>query len=186
MIEGDNLRKDMYLVFGKTELKHFVFDHIHPAYQHVYVMFKSRGGSMWQIINPRSSHIEYDVVPTTICPTVDAYAKSGSIILPVKVDIQADKLIHRLNVFSCVDVVKGVLGVRDWTCFTPLQLYNRIRKGRYRHIEQLSDARLVIYGGYYEYGQNCSEEGSTSSGNGKQTTANRATAATKTESTSGS
>jgi hypothetical protein len=53
----------------------------------------------------------------------------NSIILSIRAIIKPENYRHTLCVFNCVEVVKSLIGVRAFWCWTPYQLYKRLSHG---------------------------------------------------------
>lgn len=93
----------------------------------MYAMRKSEGGQFWQIINPLISYISVELVTIDEYPHPRCWAESDAVILPVTAKI-ADQARWTFCVFNCVEVIKGLLGIKSFWTLTPWQLYKHLRR----------------------------------------------------------
>lgn len=125
---GCNLVKTVYVVFKKTELKHWVYDLLDPCFQHCYTVESSEGGQFWIITDSKIEYLSVRIEAKSVYPTVRDLCPD-SVILSTKVIIKPNSYRYTLCVFNCVEVVKAVLGIRSFWCWTPYQLYKRLSHG---------------------------------------------------------
>lgn len=126
MQTGQIQRVKYYIVFTKSGFKHWIFKLLDPDFQHVYAMRKSPGGQFWIVINPLRSHIQTDILLVDDYPHPRTFAGVDSVVVPVESMIDIERERWGLCVFNCVEVVKGLLGIKDFWLLTPRQLYKRI------------------------------------------------------------
>jgi len=119
---------DCYVVFTKSSYKHWVMRLFNRQISHVYVMLKSTGGHFWHIINPHVNRLEVRAEFVEDYPHPRQYAGVNAVIVPVRAYI-SDKPRWGLCFFTCVEVVKSVLGIKDFWIMTPWQLYKYLMKG---------------------------------------------------------
>lgn len=112
-----------YVVFTTTDLKYWIFKYLDPYFQHCYFMKKSKGEQFWLIINPRVSHISTNMLPIDMYPDPRSYAGEDAVIIPIKTTIKLGEVKPMFCVFNCVEVVKGLLGIKKFWIHTPRQLY---------------------------------------------------------------
>jgi len=123
---------DLYhVVFASSNYSHWVFRFLDPNFQHCYIIGESYGGQYWRVINGRRSHLQVDVEPKSLYPTIKDYCEEGSTVVTVQADININRSLQFFNIFTCVDVVKAVLGINSFFIWTPKQLYRRLKNGRY-------------------------------------------------------
>ena len=96
---------------------------------HCYVMIKSEGGEIWQIIEPNTSHLDISIEFVQEYPYPRLYAGPEAVILPVRAFI-GTRPRWGVCIFSCVDVVKSILGIKSFWTMTPYQLYKYLVKER--------------------------------------------------------
>ncbi len=80
------------------------------------------------MVDCTQSHIDVRIISTDDYPHPRAYAGEGAIILALTVTVNPKNKMARLCVFSCVEVVKGCLGIDKTLIFTPYQLYKYLTK----------------------------------------------------------
>ena len=97
-----------------------------PGFSHVYAIRESDGGAFWIEANARRActtvdiHSQLDILhPSELAP------KNATII---RVDVRIPKDFQRCKVgfFTCTELVKSLIALKDWRIFTPYQLYKRL------------------------------------------------------------
>jgi hypothetical protein len=123
---------DLYhVVFTKAAYEHWFFRFLDPDFQHCYIIGESYGGQYWKVINNHRSHLQVDMEPKSLYPTVRDYCGDGAKIITIRSAVDLHKPLQFLNIFTCVDVVKGVLGINSFFLWTPKQLFRRLKNDRY-------------------------------------------------------
>lgn len=136
MIPGGPLTETWHVVFTHSSMKHWLIDRLAPGFGHCYAMKSSRGGQYWAVIDGKRSHLDVQIEPKELFPTVRSFAGDGATIVTVNVTYRPLLPNHWLSVITCTDIVKRCLGITDWHCWTPHQLHKRITGGRYgRYIQ---------------------------------------------------
>ena len=118
---------EYFVVFKKTELKHWIFRFLDSEIQHVYAMRKSEGEQFWIIIDPLRSHTQVKMVLVDDYPHPRCYTGEDAVIVPVKSTIDAKTNRWTLCMFNCVEVVKSLIGIRSFWTFTPYQLFKLLK-----------------------------------------------------------
>lgn len=116
-----------FIIFTRSKLKHWVFRFLDSEIQHVYAMWKSPGGQMWVVLNPASSHTRLELLTVDEYPHPRCYTGENSVIIPVKTTINVLNRRWGPCIFNCVEVVKSLLGVKNFWIFTPYQLLKHLR-----------------------------------------------------------
>jgi len=127
-MEKDELNKDYedwYIVFAKSDVRHWVFRFLDPCFQHCYAVKESPGGQFWIIVNSRSTYTDITIKPKLDFPHIRLLCPDD-VILPIRAKINADSYKWHFGLNTCVDVCKGVIGLNNWRIFTPYQLYRWI------------------------------------------------------------
>ena len=119
---------EYYLIFTKTKLEHWVFKLLDPVFQHVCAWQKSEGGCFWTVIDPIRSHTSVFNLTVDDYPHPRCYYGPDAVILPVRVTIHDDNIVQGFGFFTCVTVIKSLLGLRNFRIMTPFQLYKYIRE----------------------------------------------------------
>ena len=120
-----------HIVFTQTNDTHWIFRWIHKKKQHCYVVKESLGGMFWIVINGRRSHLDVETYSKDYYPRLMDMLGEGDHVMTVITEYDVNLRNHQLSVISCTDVVKRCLGITDWLCWTPNQLYKRIKRGKY-------------------------------------------------------
>lgn len=118
---------EWFIIFTKSELKYWLMDKLEPNFQHCYAMKKSDGGQFWMIVNPMRSHTQVLLESVDEYPHPRLYTGEESVIVPIRANIDPMLNRHTLCVFNCVEVLKSLLGIKDFWLWTPYQLYKRLR-----------------------------------------------------------
>lgn len=124
---SESTTEEWYVVFTDSKYNNVLTPFLTEGFHHVYAMQKTEGGIMWHIINPMRSHIHVDLEPVDKYPHPRVYAGDDAIILPIKAIIDTSRFRGTLGVFNCVEVIKGLLGIREFWIWTPYQLYKHLR-----------------------------------------------------------
>ncbi|MDR3126093.1 MAG: hypothetical protein LBT92_00490 [Rickettsiales bacterium] len=86
-----------------------------------------RRGSRIVIVNPMESRIE--IIESDLFCNADELIKAlapGSTVVRTKI---CESEGYSFGIFSCVEVVKKILGIKDWRIATPMQLYRKLTEG---------------------------------------------------------
>ena len=134
MNSGGNHNLIYHVIFTKAKHHHWLFRWLHKDFQHCYVVRESRGGQYWIVANGTYSHLDLELEPKELFPTIMEWADEGDTILTVKVAIDPLLPTTQLSVISCTDICKRALGIRDWLCWTPYQLYKNIKGNKYGEV----------------------------------------------------
>lgn len=130
MKQGSQEKAEWFIVFTSSTLRHWLMRWLNPHFQHCYAMKKSAGGHLWVIIDPMSCYTKVTTEIVDDYPHPRLYAGANAVIVPVMAHLNPSKRLHNLCVFNCVEVVKSLLGIKDFWLWTPRQLYERLTNGR--------------------------------------------------------
>jgi len=128
MDQSSNYIQCWYVIFRKTRLKHWIFKWLDSEFQHVLAIKESPGGEFWLVVDGKNSCTDVRLLSKIDYPHIRCI-EPDSVILSIRAIIQPENYRHTLCVFNCVEVVKSVLGIRAFWCFTPYQLYKRLSHG---------------------------------------------------------
>ena len=117
-----------YVIFRPTTLKHWIFRWLNPHFQHCYAVKESPGGEFWIVVDAKNSFTQVRMLSKMDYPHI-RLLEPDSVILSIRAIINPDNYRYTLCLFNCVEVVKSVLGIRAFWCFTPYQLYKRLHHG---------------------------------------------------------
>ena len=112
---------DWYVVFTKTNKHHWLLSRLKGA-QHCFAMAKSPGGSYWIIINAGWTNIGVEMAIVDDCPTPEDYWGDECEVIPVDATAISSYNRQMFGVFTCVSIVKGLLGINKRFIITPNQL----------------------------------------------------------------
>ena len=132
-VENPQAHKRAIVAFGgSSELK--LLRYLRPGFRHCFVLVHSQG--VWVMYNPLSIGTEIDVWPgdceEQLCHWL---ALNGYTIVEANVqNLRSGAL--PWNVFSCVEAVKRVLGIRAPRIWTPWQLYKFLTDDRKKIIDK--------------------------------------------------
>lgn len=123
MISSSRLTEDWYVVFTSSRLKHWLTRWINPDFAHVKLVKEDDG--LWVIVDSKNSFTQITLELIDDYPHIRKLCPNA-VILAVKTHINPNKYQWHLGIHSCVDVAKGILGIREFFVFTPYQLYRYI------------------------------------------------------------
>lgn len=119
------IKTRVFVVFERSVNPRWYQTFLKPEFQHCYAMIDA--GDSWLVIAPAWELLTFELRGKWLFPTVRDYAGDYATIVDCKVSIRPGKCVGFVGLFSCVAVVKGVLGVSDFFVWTPYQLYKRIK-----------------------------------------------------------
>ena len=122
------LAEDWYLVFIDATYDSWFMRTLQPGFKHVYAMKLTEGGNFWQVVDPLRPYLKISQELVSLYPHPRAFAGPDAIILPITAKIDRSGAVGTLSIFTCVDVVKGLIGIRAPLVFTPWQLYKYIKR----------------------------------------------------------
>jgi len=126
-MSSDDVIEEWTVCFTDYEThKHWVQWLLKPGFFHCYAFKESPGGQFLMLVEPMRSHVDIDLLPNT----PENLAKMTSCHKVVKVIVKYDLSQERGHIcrFNCVEVVKSLLGINSFWCWTPWQLYKRLLK----------------------------------------------------------
>lgn len=113
--EDDNY----YVVFCDSKSKWLQW--LKPGFQHCYIM-RNEFNKVWTVIQDSEKRLDVSTYLFEDYPTPLDFAKPGATVLKAS-RVEVGGLRGHLCYFSCVEVVKAVLGIRKPFIVTPYQLY---------------------------------------------------------------
>ena len=125
-----NISEDWYIVFIESTYDSWFMRRLQPGFKHVYAMKKTEAGNFWQIVDPLRPHLKVYQELVSMYPHPRAFAGPDAIILPITANIDRAGKVGTLSIFTCVDVVKALIGIRAPLVFTPWQLYKYIMRAK--------------------------------------------------------
>jgi len=120
--------EEWYVIFRRTTLKHWIFALLDDEIQHCYAVKDCR--DYWLVVDGKNCCLQTTLESKADYPHIRCF-DNDSVILSVRAIIDPKGYRYSLCLFSCVDVVKAVLGVKDFWCWTPYQLYRGLTNGRW-------------------------------------------------------
>lgn len=99
-----------------------------PGFRHCYLLLSGQGGRCWLELNPCS-----DQIAVSLCEFGDSQPEEmllrcyeNCLIFPVKIK-NAPRKCAPPGFFTCVEMVKRVLGIHDFRVITQYQLYKKLK-----------------------------------------------------------
>lgn len=117
--------EEWYIIFTATTLKHWIFRFIDSELQHCYAVKESEGGEFWIVLDSKNAFTQVKLVAKSIHPHIRSMSPDG-VVLKVRAKINPSLNRHTLCILNCVELVKSVLGIKAFWCWTPKQLYKRL------------------------------------------------------------
>ena len=101
-----------------------------PGYRHCFAILETDRGCIW--IDPLSNSLTIKPLEGyELAGLLKWYKDQGMRVLKVNVD-EGTSRPHSWAPMTCVEVVKRLIGRRDWSILTPWQLYCALKKNKYR------------------------------------------------------
>jgi len=130
LIVADKNEQTFHVVFQSSNYQCRLFKLLHPRFQHCYVIKSSTCRRYWIRIETTVSQLNVDLLDADIFPNIsDIISKNATLITIIS--RFTPETSSQLSILSCVDVTKRILGIKDFWCFTPYQLYKNILGDRY-------------------------------------------------------
>jgi len=130
LIESECNIRVWHVVFCKATINHWLLDRL--KYGHVYAMRLSPGKQYWTVIDPTTSCIDATTVPIELYSNPMDYKetalKSVRVIVKPK---EISRFSAGVDVFSCVSVVKHLLGISSRRILTPNQLLKYLEQNKH-------------------------------------------------------
>jgi hypothetical protein len=130
MVKSDTVWEEWYVIFTDSELTHWLMPYLEPGFKHCYAIKLSEEGCFWIVVQPTSSATIVKIVPVSLYPHVRLLAGPDAVILPVRAKLDPDAYRGHFCWFTCTEVVKSLLGIKQFWCWTPWQLYKRLKYGQ--------------------------------------------------------
>jgi hypothetical protein len=125
---GSDHDEEYFIVFQEAESKHWVQRFLKQGFSHCWAYKRSPGGQFWIVIDPMQSHLHIDLID--IDTKLHELHKDATILrISNRIDVSRER--GHLCRFTCVEVVKCLLGIKSPLAFTPYQLYKRLQYGRF-------------------------------------------------------
>lgn len=116
-------RRALVVFSGYSDLKWLRW--LRPGFRHCFVLLETGVG--WVLINPLSNGTEVDIWPEDQEEALRAwFVQNGYEVIDETVQPLASKALP-WSLYSCVEVVKRLLGLRDPRIVTPWQLYRFLK-----------------------------------------------------------
>ena len=103
-----------------------------PGFRHCFLLLRAKNS--WLLFDPLSHYTCLDLVPCGD-ELLDVLSREGCLLMPVKFDSAPERRALPWRLFSCVEAVKRVLGLRAATVLTPWQLFRHLQV---RHVKKSS------------------------------------------------
>ncbi len=107
---------------GRTDLCFLKL--LKPGFRHCFLFF----GDQYQtlVLDPLSNKIDISFLPFGVDVVKDNFQKQNIVV--VKAFFQKNDSFLKFGLFTCVEVVKRILGISNIFVFTPFQLYCFLKK----------------------------------------------------------
>ena len=131
MLQDKTGKTYWYVIFTQAKFDHWIWRIMSKDVGHVYAV-QDINEYQWLVVQPRVNVTEIKILNKYDYPVIGMIAGNDDKILRVEVNLRVN-LRGGLNWFNCVEQVKALLGIKSFFTFTPLQLYNGLKAGRYGH-----------------------------------------------------
>lgn len=112
---------DWYLVYSDMDDRtNLMARMLKRGFQHVLAL--RRDGRVWVAIHPHFSFVDVQIIRADLTPW-EMYPRSTiQHVTAMRTNAWSSGAWH-IGPLTCVDLVKSLLGIRDWRIWTPWQLY---------------------------------------------------------------
>ncbi len=115
---------DIWVVFSPfTDLFYLKF--LHKDFRHCFLIMEVN--NILFVIDPLASRIEVNTLFINKIELFEIFKSKGMKIIKTSF-FNINKKSWKFGIFTCVEVVKRVLGIYNWKIITPYQLYNFLNK----------------------------------------------------------
>lgn len=114
---------DSYIFFTYTNRNYWWVRFLRPGFSHCYLLIKQDVGYVCVEMSIYSMEVNY-------YPSIREFKKTldkTTVVIKNYTDVNLSLPMPFLRPFTCVEVVKRVLGIKRWTIFTPYQLYRYLK-----------------------------------------------------------
>jgi hypothetical protein len=123
MEDGDGYSKKYHVIFKPTGIKRWWAKLLYKPFGHVLIATPTELEHFWIISDCKGGNVFTELVPM----------QDLRILYPDTVIMPFNSIVHKEPHFrywfiNCVEIVKLVLGIRDWKIITPYQLYKHIKE----------------------------------------------------------
>lgn len=121
---------DAYVVFeDNTNLWWLKF--LKKGYRHCYILLRLQNTNLWLEINPMSNQLFLLLHADSLELDYISYLKNKKLSTVLEIEIQdAPIKCAPIGFFTCVELVKRIIGIHSFFTITPYQLMNKIKKCR--------------------------------------------------------
>ena len=123
MQEGLGYSREYWVIFKPTTIKRWYAKLLYKPFGHVFLATPTELGHFWIVSDSKGGNIFTELVPMQDLRQL----YPNSVIIPFK-SITHKEPHFRWWFINCVEIVKLVLGIRDWRIITPFQLYKYIKR----------------------------------------------------------
>jgi len=124
MKQSKFIKEDIYVIFTRSQFRHWFSRWTNPEFAHCFIVKKEFG--VWILVDTKNSFLYVTTKLVDDFPYIKDLCPDTKI-LAITSKIDPNKTQWHPGIGSCVDVCKGVLGIRKFFCFTPFQLYKYIK-----------------------------------------------------------
>ena len=119
---------EWYVVFTRAKGDFWIHRFIDKEMGHVYCV--RREGDHWLRLNPQVNGLKVDIIPHQLYPHIRCLTHPNDKIIKVKSCYNA-VIFGAPGFNTCVEAVKGILGIRDIFCLTIKQLHRNLLGDKY-------------------------------------------------------
>lgn len=114
---------DSYIFFTYTSRNYWWVRFLRTGFSHCYLLIKQDVGYVCLDMSIYSMEVNY-------YPSIRQFKKTldkTTVVIKNYTDVNLSLTMPFLRPFTCVEMVKRVLGIKRWTIFTPYQLYRYLK-----------------------------------------------------------
>jgi len=114
---------DSYIFFTYTNRNYWWVRFLRPGFSHCYLLIKQDVGYVCVEMSIYSMEVNY-------YPSIREFKKTldkTTVVIKNYTDVNQSLPMPFFRPFTCVEMVKRVLGIKQWSIFTPYQLYRYLK-----------------------------------------------------------
>lgn len=129
MHQAAEIPEEWYVVFTEAKYCHWIWRFVDRSMGHVYAV-KELNDYQWLVVQPRVNIVQMKILLKCQYPVIGAITAKEDKVLKVRAFPGVEPR-GTLNWFTCVEMIKALIGVKSFWTITPKQLYRGLQENRY-------------------------------------------------------
>jgi len=135
--EAKYSKTDWFIVFEEGDMPWFWTKFLKKGIKHCYAI--RFDGFNWVAFYPSMGHTDVEILPFGHLDTIQNVSQDTNRSVIIHAKVRRNSIRIRApwpTVFTCVEQIKALLGIRCWYVFTAWQLFKYLRRQNYGHIQK--------------------------------------------------